>query len=68
MKDHTPGAMRLALLATMAIWGGNLAVVKLLLERFDPMALSALRMAVSDRKSTRLNSSHLDVSRMPSSA
>ncbi|MEK8049742.1 DMT family transporter [Ideonella sp. DXS22W] len=47
MKDHTPGAMRLALLATMAIWGGNLAVVKLLLERFDPMALSALRMAVS---------------------
>jgi drug/metabolite transporter (DMT)-like permease len=39
--------MRLALLATMAIWGGNLAVVKRLLERFDPMALSALRMTAS---------------------
>ena len=30
--------------------------------------LPALRQEVSDRKSTRLNSSHTDISRMPSSA
>lgn len=47
MSTHTPAAMRLALLVTMAIWGGNLSVVKRLLERFDPMALSAMRMTAS---------------------
>ncbi len=40
-------AMRLMLLATMAMWGGNLSVVKLLIERFDPMWVSTLRMVVA---------------------
>ncbi len=39
--------LRLMLLATMAVWGGNLSVVKLLVERFDPMWVSTLRMAVA---------------------
>ena len=39
--------LRLMLLATMAVWGGNLSVVKLLVERFDPMWVSALRMVVA---------------------
>ncbi len=41
------GGMRLMLLATMAVWGGNLSVVKLLIERFDPMLVSVLRMLVA---------------------
>ena len=32
------------------------------------LALSGVRMGVKDRKSTRLNSSHIQKSRMPSSA
>ena len=32
------------------------------------MELTERRLIISDRKSTRLNSSHLDLSRMPSSA
>ena len=32
------------------------------------VALSAARLGCKDRKSTRLNSSHTDISRMPSSA
>ena len=39
--------LRLMLLATMAVWGGNLSVVKLLVERFDPMWVSTLRMVVA---------------------
>lgn len=42
-----PAGMRLMLLATMAVWGGNVSVVKLLLELFDPLLLSALRMLVA---------------------
>ena len=34
----------------------------------DGRSTNALKVAVQDRKSTRLNSSHLDLSRMPSSA
>ena len=55
------------------IWIGPLAMamvlVGLLLTAFGiaPMALIML-LALADRKSTRLNSSHLSVSRMPSSA
>ena len=36
--------------------------------RTVPLALAAAREAFQDRKSTRLNSSHLKLSRMPSSA
>ena len=47
--------MRWLLLATMAVWGGNVSVVKLLLEQFDPLLLAAMRMTVAtvtlDRKS-----------------
>jgi drug/metabolite transporter (DMT)-like permease len=39
--------MRLLLLATMAVWGGNLTAVKLLMERLDPMWVSVLRMTVA---------------------
>ena len=35
------------LLLTMAVWGGNLSVVKLLIERLEPMWVSVLRMAVA---------------------
>ena len=34
----------------------------------DPKARETLREVFGDRKSTRLNSSHTDISRMPSSA
>jgi len=40
-------AMRLMLLATMAVWGGNLSVVKLLIAQFDPLWVSTLRMVVA---------------------
>ena len=40
-------AMRAMLLATMAVWGGNLSVVKLLTERLDPLWVSVLRMVVA---------------------
>ena len=40
----------------------------MLLALFDGRALPAGELAFADRKSTRLNSSHSSVSRMPSSA
>ncbi len=40
-------ALRALLLGTMAVWGANLAVVKLLLESMEPMLVSALRMVVA---------------------
>ena len=39
--------MRAMLLATMAVWGGNLSVVKLLTEKMDPLWVSVLRMVVA---------------------
>ena len=39
--------MRVLMLATMAIWGGNLSVIKLLLLTYQPMLLSAARMAAA---------------------
>jgi drug/metabolite transporter (DMT)-like permease len=39
--------MRALLLGTMAIWGGNLSIVKLLIEHQEPMLVSVLRMAVA---------------------
>jgi drug/metabolite transporter (DMT)-like permease len=42
-----PAGLRALLLATMAVWGGNVSVVKLLLAHFDPLLLSALRMGVA---------------------
>ena len=39
--------MRWLLLGTMAAWGANLAVVKLLFETFEPMLLALLRMGIS---------------------
>ena len=41
---------------------------RMLDQRANPYAYSQLSYWLSDRKSTRLNSSHLDLSRMPSSA
>lgn len=40
-------AMRWLMLATMAVWGLNLSVVKLLIERFEPMLVAVLRMLVA---------------------
>ena len=52
--DHTrPGntppdnTLRLTLLVTMAVWGGNVSVVKLLTEQFNPIWVSTLRMVVA---------------------
>jgi len=39
--------MRWLLVFTMALWGANLPVVKLLLERLEPMLVSVLRMGVA---------------------
>jgi len=39
--------MRWLLIGTMALWGANLPVVKLLLERLEPMLVSAARMAIA---------------------
>jgi len=41
------GRLRWLLLGTMALWGANLPVVKLLLEWLSPMAVSALRITVA---------------------
>jgi len=43
----TSPRMRWLLIGTMALWGANLPVVKLLLERLEPMLVSALRMGVA---------------------
>ncbi len=40
-------ALRALLLGTMAAWGANLAVVKLLLDSMEPLLVSVLRMAVA---------------------
>lgn len=49
--SSTPAAgaasMRWLLLVTMALWGANLSVVKLLISRFDTMAIATLRMVVA---------------------
>lgn len=39
--------MRWLLLGTMALWGANLSVVKLLITRYDTMAVATLRMIVA---------------------
>ena len=55
----------LLLLATL--WGGSYTFIKLGVATIPPVTLIAARTTI-DRKSTRLNSSHLARSRMPSSA
>ena len=40
-------SLRLMLLLMMAFWGANLSVVKLLVERFDPLVVAAARMVVA---------------------
>ncbi len=46
-KAPASPALRALLLGTMAAWGANLAVVKLLLETMEPLLVSVLRMAVA---------------------
>jgi drug/metabolite transporter (DMT)-like permease len=46
-SDRGAGTMRWLLLGTMAVWGLNLSVVKLLIERFDPMLIAVLRMVIA---------------------
>lgn len=46
-KAPASPALRVLLLGTMAAWGANLAVVKLLLAVMEPLLVSVLRMAVA---------------------
>jgi drug/metabolite transporter (DMT)-like permease len=46
-KEPASPALRALLLGTMAAWGANLAVVKLLLDSMEPLLVSVLRMAVA---------------------
>lgn len=43
---HDQG-MRAMLLLTMAVWGGNVSIVKILVERFDPILISSLRVLIA---------------------
>ena len=45
--SHPHPHLRWLLLGTMAVWGANLSVVKLLFESLEPMLVAVLRMAVS---------------------
>ena len=53
---------------TYKIVGSVIALVFALLGCFFGYKLSKVFMSITDRKSTRLNSSHIPLSRMPSSA
>ena len=53
---------------TEAISGLDVALGKLILDRPDVLKIIEQKKLKADRKSTRLNSSHTDISRMPSSA
>ena len=46
-RDPSQPQLRWLLLGTMAVWGANLSVVKLLFESLEPMLVAVLRMAVS---------------------
>jgi drug/metabolite transporter (DMT)-like permease len=46
-REPASPALRALLLGTMAAWGANLAVVKLLLAVMEPLLVSVLRMAVA---------------------
>ena len=81
MKRSTQFTMKLTMLKTMMTLGAVLICVtslaataaeKTLIDYFLPMpvrgGLTTNLWGAPDRKSTRLNSSHLEQSRMPSSA
>ena len=48
--------------------GGNVLFVGTKKQAHEPIISQSARVGMPDRKSTRLNSSHTDISRMPSSA
>ena len=49
-------------------YGFNYTLIPYSSSSFDPFTIGATILAHTDRKSTRLNSSHDELSRMPSSA
>ena len=53
---------------TALTWTGSLSSLTMLAQTVLPFIAGALVGWWRDRKSTRLNSSHTDISRMPSSA
>jgi drug/metabolite transporter (DMT)-like permease len=46
-SENHPLVVQMTLIAAMAIWGLNVAAVKVLTQFFDPMAVAALRMIVA---------------------
>ena len=47
-RDPSHPHLRWLLLGTMAVWGANLSVVKLLFESLEPMLVAVLRMTVAE--------------------
>lgn len=47
MRRVGPAGMRWLLLATMALWGANLSIVKVLISAYEPLGVAAARMAVA---------------------
>ena len=69
--DGTAGTVRagaLAGAAGTAVAGGDIIITITIIPDIIPVAVVIGEAAIGDRKSTRLNSSHTQKSRMPSSA
>ena len=58
----------LLLIAAMISWGLSNPLADLAVSELSAPAQTLLEISSGDRKSTRLNSSHIPLSRMPSSA
>ena len=60
----------LSVIVIVVLWNLGVAFVRMLIEHVQGVEIPKLgwSVAIGDRKSTRLNSSHHQVSRMPSSA
>ena len=62
--------LAMALISRPSVTPDDAGCQELLIERLEPLGfeISRLKFGDVDRKSTRLNSSHMSESRMPSSA
>ena len=72
MNSLLPAVLRyrglVLLLAMVLAASGWLAWLKLPVDAFPDISPTQAKIILKDRKSTRLNSSHIPLSRMPSSA